>query len=207
MSKKQLLIAEGCSRCCSRSRGQEELGGIYLSATQGMLLPHIFPSQSQTGITAGSTHPCWAEAQGATCPNPPASSRFVSGSCSSGLEPHHPPGPAEPSHSIPCPHLHVLPPGALFVCWLSELRPAGKPLLSKYCFISEQQLAVAHQILIQTQLLLNKVFFKGVGARTHLLGSSLLASPWLCPGKTKGQQQGKTPGPVPPAFSTFPTQL
>lgn len=90
LRKKQLLRAEGCSRCCSRSRGQEELRGIYLSATQGMLLPHSFPSHSQTGITAGSTHPRWAEAQGATCPNPPASNRFVSGSCSSGLEPHHP---------------------------------------------------------------------------------------------------------------------
>lgn len=125
-----------CSRCCSRSRGQEELGGIYLFV---MVLPHFFPSHSQRDHIRCDPSKLLA---GMKPRVPPAQillrqPALWAAGAAQGLNPtiplvmpcraqSHPPASC-------CPHLHVLPPErCLFVCWLSVLRPAGKPLLSKY---------------------------------------------------------------------------
>lgn len=139
VSNTQLFRAVGCgrrcSRCCSRSRGQEELGGIYLFIYYGAapLLPIPRPEGSHQ--VRSKQAPCWDEAQGAACPNPPASTSLVGGRCSSGFEPHHPPGDAVPS-SEPSPSLLLsspprASPRALFVCLLAQCAPAGRKALAQ----------------------------------------------------------------------------
>lgn len=70
-------------------------GHLFIYYGAAPLLP--IPQPEGSHQVRSKQAPCWDEAQGAACPNPPASTSLVGGRCSSGFEPHHPPGDAVPS--------------------------------------------------------------------------------------------------------------